>query len=319
MSTTVIVCTHNRCKSLPRTLESILRQTLPETVEWEVLVVDNNSKDETRKVVEEFQMKYPGRFRYVFEGHQGVSYARNTGIRNALGEIIVFIDDDETAAEGWLRNITGNLRNGQWMGAGGPVVSKWDCPVPRWLEVKNSFTMGPISAFDFQPAKDGDPELTEPPIGANMAFKKAAFERLGGFRTDLGRMGNLLLANEDTEFGRRLMASGYQMVWEPGAVLYHPVEKDRVSKGYFRRWWFNKGRSDVVERDAQIEGTQLLAILLRTFYDASVETIRWAITINPSLRFTSRLKICAYAGQVYQHCRKFFDTRRNRTPLRAKA
>jgi len=319
MSITVIVCTHNRCKSLAKTLESILRQTLLDPVEWEILVVDNNSKDETRAVVQNFQGRFPGRFRYVFEAHQGVSHARNAGIRDARGEILVFIDDDETAADGWLQSITSNLHDEKWMGAGGPVISKWDCPVPRWLKARNSFTMGPISAFDFQTGQDQGQELTDPPIGANMAFKKEAFVRLGGFRTDLGRKGSLLLSNEDTEFGRRLMANGYQMVWAPAAVLYHPVEKHRLSKTYFQRWWFNKGRSDIVEQGAEPHGTQLFLTLLRILYDAWVETIRWAMTYNPSLRFTSRLKVYAYAGQAFQYCRQSFETRKDRSLLGAKA
>lgn len=318
MTITVIVCTHNRCRSLAKTLESVLRQTLHDPVEWEILVVDNNSKDNTRAVVQDFQERFPGRFRYVFEANQGVSHARNAGIREARGEILVFIDDDETATDGWLQNITCNLHGEKWMGAGGPVVSVWDRPEPRWLKARNSFTMGPISAFDFHAVQDQDQELTDPPIGANMAFKKEAFVRLGGFRTDLGRKGKTLLSNEDTEFGRRLMANGYQMVWAPTAILYHPVEENRLSKLYFQRWWFNKGRSDIVEKGDHFHGTQLFRVLLRILYDASVEVIRWAITRNPSERFTARLKVYTYAGQAFQHCRQSSETKKDRSLLGAK-
>ena len=87
MKITVILCTYNRCKRLAKALESVAASALPASVDWEVLVVDNNSKDETRQVIEEFCERYPARFRYVFEPRQGKSNALNTGIREARGEI----------------------------------------------------------------------------------------------------------------------------------------------------------------------------------------------------------------------------------------
>ncbi len=119
---TVIICTYNRSQSLRKTLGSIVAEDLPQSVGWEIVVVDNNSSDETRQVVEELRCRYPQRIRYVFEPKQGVSNARNTGIREARGEILAFIDDDETADTAWLQNLTANLHSGEWAGAGGRVV-----------------------------------------------------------------------------------------------------------------------------------------------------------------------------------------------------
>ena len=96
MRITVILCTLNRCQSLAETLESIAISTLPDSVDWEILVVDNNSTDHTREVVEEFGRRYPDRFRYIFEPRPGKSYALNAGIREAQGEILAFTDDDVT-------------------------------------------------------------------------------------------------------------------------------------------------------------------------------------------------------------------------------
>ncbi len=84
MKISVILCTHNRCQSLAKALNSLAALTLPESVEWEVLVVDNNSSDGTREVVQrDFCGRYPGRFRYLFEPQPGKSYALNAGIRQA--------------------------------------------------------------------------------------------------------------------------------------------------------------------------------------------------------------------------------------------
>src|SRR5208282_2321290 len=91
LNITVILCTYNRCQSLARALDSVAAQTFSESVEWEVLVVDNNSRDQTRDVAEDFCRRYPGRFRYLFEPRQGKSYALNAGIREARGDILALL------------------------------------------------------------------------------------------------------------------------------------------------------------------------------------------------------------------------------------
>src|ERR1700726_4552184 len=152
---TVILCTHNRARSLAKALESVATQALPQPIGWEILVVDNNSSDETRQVIEDCRRRYPDRIRYVFEPQQGISYARNTGVRNAQGDILAFIDDDETADAEWLQNLTANLYSGEWSGAGGRILPQWNCPRPQWLSDRNSWTLAPLVVFD--PGTKGGP------------------------------------------------------------------------------------------------------------------------------------------------------------------
>src|SRR5690349_7477494 len=95
---------------------------LSESVEWEVLVVDNNSSDQTREVVDEFCRRYPGRFRYLFESRPGKSCALNAGVREARGAVVAFMDDDVTVEPTWLQELTAALHNGQWAGAGGRIL-----------------------------------------------------------------------------------------------------------------------------------------------------------------------------------------------------
>lgn len=133
MKITVIVCTYNRCRSLAKALESITASELPNSVAWEVLVVDNNSNDQTREVVQDFCARHPGRFRYLFEATQGLSHARNAGVQQARGDIIAFTDDDLTVEPTWLRNLTGALCNGEWAGAGGRILPANAFSPPRWL------------------------------------------------------------------------------------------------------------------------------------------------------------------------------------------
>ena len=105
MRITVILCTYNRRCSLPMALASLAAQVLPNGVEWETLIIDNNSTDDTRDIAEEYCRKFPDRFRYVFEAQQGKSQALNRGIHEASGEVIAFIDDDVTAEPDWLAGL----------------------------------------------------------------------------------------------------------------------------------------------------------------------------------------------------------------------
>jgi GT2 family glycosyltransferase len=153
-------------------------------------------------------------------------------------------------------------------------------------------------------------QLTEPPFGANMAFRKEVFDRYGGFRTDLGRSGTNMLSNEDTELGRRLFAAGQRLRYEPSALTYHPVEESRQRRGYFLSWWFNKGRSDVRELGNQPNHRRFLGIPLRLFRDALVEAARWMVSVEPSHRFVSKLKVWCCAGQAFEFFHQRLDAKR---------
>jgi glycosyltransferase involved in cell wall biosynthesis len=291
---TIVLCTHNGAGSVSKTLQSLASQVLPSSVGWEILVVDNNSSDETPQVVEAFRLQHPERIRYLHEKQQGISHARNTAIRNARGEIVAFIDDDETAHVDWIHNLTANLHNGEWAGAGGRVLLPSSFTRPKWLSSRSAFIQGPLCSFD--PEIEAG-QMTDPPFGANMAFRKEIFERLGGFRTDLGRSGSNLLSNEDTEFGRRLMAAGLRLRYEPAAITYHSVKEHRLRRQYFLRWWFNKGRSDILEFGVQPKGPRFFGVPLRLSRDIAIEMVRWTTAVAPSERFICVLKIWAYAGQ----------------------
>jgi glucosyl-dolichyl phosphate glucuronosyltransferase len=309
----VIICTHNRARTLRPAIESIAEQTLPLSVGWEILIVDNNSSDETRKVVEDLQQLYPDRIRYLFEAQQGISHARNSGIRNARGEVLAFIDDDETAAVDWLQNLTSELFNREWSGAGGRILPRWNCARPNWVSDESHFTLSPLALFD-RGTEAGD--LAESPFGANMAFRKEVFDLCGGFRTDLGRIGKSMLSGEDSEFGRRVIAAGRRLRYEPTAVTYHPVEEFRVRQKYFLEWWFNKGRSNVREFRNPRKDMRPIGVMLRLLGGMVVESVRWMIAVEPSQRFISKLKVWAQAGQIFEYYHQSLNEKGKQTDSR---
>ncbi len=307
MNITVILCTYNRCQSLRKALDSVARQVLPESVTWEVLVVDNNSRDQTREVVEDFRSRYPGRFRYLFEAQQGLSRARNAGIGQAQGEIVAFMDDDVTVDPGWLQNLTRSFAGTEWAGAGGPVRPPQDFKPPRWLTLGGEMDLGgALALIDFGEVPG---ELQKPPYGTNMAFRRSMFETYGTFRPDLGRCGNNLLSNEDTEFGRRLLAAGERLRYEPAAVVHHPVPTERVNKKYFRTWWFDYGRARVLERGNRpaVFGIprQLLSLGSLILRYLTVRVLRWMITLDPPRRFYNKCQVWLTVGEIAQTYRQF--------------
>lgn len=283
MNITVIVCTYNRCESLRKALDSIVASKVHNSVQWEVLVVDNNSTDRTVEVVTDLSGRYPGRFRYIAEPQQGLCNARNAGIREARGKILVFVDDDVTVESTWLDNLTRRLSEGQYGAAGGRILAERAFVVPRWVPLTERHPWGPLALFDLGP--EAGPS-NEPPFGANMAFRKDLFDKYGYFRTDLDRCGKGMLSNGDTEFGHRLLNAGERLYYEPSATVYHPVPEHRLQKRYFLAWWFGKGRSDMRQFGIR-PGTKYFfaKVPIYLFPRLFLWIVKWITAVRPAVRF----------------------------------
>lgn len=308
MEVTVIVCTYNRCQSLATALESIAKSIVPESTEWEVLVVDNSSPDQTREVVKDFCRRYPNRFRYLFEPRQGKSYAVNSGIEEARGDLLAFVDDDVTVESTWLQNLTAGLGSGEWAGAGGRILPQWPCAPPSWLPKNEWYGMAPLVMFDL--GMQAGP-LTDAPFGTNMAFYRRMFENYGVLRTDLGPgSSSKIPINDDTEFGRRLLAAGERLRYEPTAVVHHSVPQNRLRRGYFLTWWFNKGRGDIRETGVAADTKWFVSgIPLCLFRRLAVATLRWMVALEPSQRFACKLSVWLLAGMIIESYRQSREMR----------
>lgn len=304
MEITVILCTYNRCQSLANSLESLAATQVPESVRWQVLVVDNNSSDATRETVEGYCRRFPERFSYLFEPKPGKSNALNAGIQATKGQILAFVDDDVTVESTWLQNLTAPLHNGEWAGAGGRILPEQNFSPPSWIPVEERYALAPLALFDLG-SEAGS--LTEAPFGTNMAFRRKAFEKYGGFRTDLGPQPGSEIRSEDSEFGHRLLAAGEQLRYEPSAIVYHSVPQNRIEKPYFLAWRFDKGRAEI--RTFPISGTRWLVagIPLYLFRRFAVWTVRWMMAIESSRRFSNKLKVWAVAGQILECYRQSHD------------
>jgi glucosyl-dolichyl phosphate glucuronosyltransferase len=306
MRVTVILCTYNRCQRLSKALASVAASVMPASVAWEVLVVDNNSKDQTREVIEDFCRRYPGRFRYLLETKQGKSFALNTAIKNAPGDILAFMDDDVTVEPAWLQSLVAPLNDEQWVGTGGRIRPDWSAQPPDWLPLDGPYNLGGMLALFDQGDSAGD--LEQPPFGTNMAFRKSVFEKYGEFRTDFGPCPGSEIRNEDTEFGRRVMAAGERLRYEPSAIVYHLVPETRLKKGYFLAFWFDHGRASVREdvgRKPDIFGIRRCYFsVVRTGLLLATRTLQWTLTWNSQLRFYRKGWVWMTAGEFLEYWRQ---------------
>ncbi|CBN56164.1 MULTISPECIES: glycosyltransferase family 2 protein [Kamptonema] len=229
-----IICTHNRDNYLGAAIDSLLTQ---EFTDFEILVVDNGSGDRTREIVES-KLTNP-HLKYIWEPTIGLSVARNTGAKLAQAEILAYLDDDAIASPQWLSVLHTAYQNNQKLAiAGGIVTLLWpqDLHPPKWL---SPGLAGNLGAYDLgnDPLYINTPGLT--PRGLNYSIRRTFLEQIGGFDTNLGRIGKKLLSNEELHVTEQALKWGWQVAYLPQALVAHNVAPERIKKTWFleRGWW----------------------------------------------------------------------------------
>ena len=246
LDASVLIATFNRSALLDETLDWLARTSVSANRSWEVIVIDNNSTDATREVVERHRANFPVPLVYLLERQQGRSSALNAGIAIARGRLLAFTDDDVRVGERWLDAACDALLPGnEAVGyAGGPVRPIWSVAPPRWLDLSRGDLWGTIAIQDHGPDAMSYDAARKVPLGANLAARAEVFDRVGGFRADLGRAdGRVLLGQEVPEWLIRVRAGGYTGVYLPRMEVHHHIPASRLTPKYFRRWWFGKGVS----------------------------------------------------------------------------
>ena len=253
MRFSVVIPTFNRANDLRKTLVSVA--ALTPSVAWEVIVVDNNSTDDTRQVVDDEKATFPVELRYLFEPEQGRSAALNAGIRAARGEVIATTDDDVELQSDWLDKAGEALETLQCDYVGGKVLPIWPAARPEWIPDHGGKQWAVIALLDYGP--DPVPFFTlahRVPIGVNMAFRRTAFERAGMWSNRVGRKKGTLLGQEVREWMLRARDAGLRGCYAPTMVVRHVIQRERLSKAYFRRWFYWNGVSRaLMYRDAWID------------------------------------------------------------------
>ncbi len=236
---TVAICTRNRAAFLEPAMRSVLAQIHDDT---ELLVVDNVSTDGTAGLVQKLGAACAN-VRYVYEGKTGLSTARNTALRNARGQQVVFLDDDATVEPGWLAAYQKFFRappSPKIAVVGGAVFPRYEQPPPRWLSPKeNKYDLGDRPfCFDRQAS----------PWECNSAYAREIALQQGGFDARLGHNGTNVGAHEGADFTLRLQDAGYEIWWLPGAGIQHTIHASRVNLAWYCQSAFAAGAASALKR-----------------------------------------------------------------------
>lgn len=248
-SITVLIATYNRAPLLRDTLAALHAMQPPDDCSVEIVVIDNRSTDDTAEVLRAFAsgQRYP--VISAYEPAQGKSFALNRGLALSRGDIIALTDDDVVPEPDWLVRIVDAFRAHEDITfVFGKVLPRWERqPPPELLTRRAQAIWGPLAIVDY----GDEPQSYLPesqgqrlPIGANLSVRRSALEAIGGWRTDLGKVNNTLIAGEDHEIFMRLRRHGlYRGRYEPEAAVRHHVPGSRLTRRYFRQWFYWHGKT----------------------------------------------------------------------------
>ena len=237
----VVVATYNRAQNLKFALKNLLAQEV--NFGYEIIVVDNNSSDETRSIVRDLEAAVPGTVRYVFERQQGLSNARNAGIAAAMGEIIVFVDDDVQVHPGWLMATASAYRtHPDACCVGGRILLALPERCPSWFDPFSETLVAHLSGQDHGTdiVKIEYPDVV---LGANFSVTRNALDRVGVFNTRLGYAGSCFIGGEEADLCHRIQQAGGSVYYCGEAVVTHIVPPTRMTKEFMRKRAYWAGRT----------------------------------------------------------------------------
>ncbi len=262
-----VVCTYNREGFLKKALDSLAAQTLPVDF-FEVVIINNNSTDNTQTVCREFHenhSKIP--YKYFNEANQGLSFARNRGIKESGTELITFIDDDAWLDKNFLAEVVQFMEQHQEVASvGGKILLDYEDKEPNW---QTKYLSSLFGYFNYS-EKTEPFKKTDYPRGSNMTFRKSVFGQVGDFNTTLGRIGKNLGGGEEKDIYQRIYSKGLIVYNLPTAIVHHAVPVSRTSVDFIRKQAIGVGQSEWY----RVRGKNIL--LLQRFFQ---ELIKWMATL----------------------------------------
>jgi glycosyltransferase involved in cell wall biosynthesis len=303
MQLDVVIPTFNRENMLRLTLESLLSARIPPGLTVKVTVVDNNSTDGTKLLVQRYSERFSGRLNYVFEARQGRSNALNAGIAATNGDLVGTIDDDEEVDTGWFMTLFEVFAKKEIDFVGGPYVPKWSIPPPEWLPATYGGVVGWVDGGQAEvPFDRSYPGIL---MGGNAVFKRSILQKVGPYSTWLGRTDKRLLSGEDEDLYDRLLAVGAKGLYLPNLIIYHHIVPERLTKKYFRSWCFWRGASlGVLNRTRKRQCAYLFGIPRWHFRAAAKGVVSKVTGVfvkshDPAKAFASELGIWDCIGLLY--------------------
>ena len=237
----VIVCTYNRQEYLPDCLKHLANQSAVNR-DFEVLIIDNNSTDNTANIASDFIKSHPEmNVHYFCEMNQGHTFARNRGIKEAKGDILSFIDDDAFVDQDFIKEIQYYFKEHVEVSAiGGKILPVYEGKHPKWM---SKYLLTLVSALDMGNSSKKF-KGSKFPIGANMAFRSEVFEKHGHFNTDLGRRGSGLEGGDEKEVFLRLKKEKEEIHYVPKVKVDHIIPEKRLTMEYIKGLGIGVGSSE---------------------------------------------------------------------------
>ena len=268
MMLSVILCTYNRERYIYNVLQSIAAGGFGD---YEIVLVNNNSTDGTESECQRFAKDHPEvAMRYCVEKQQGLSYARNRGIMESQGEVLVYVDDDAVVNREYLQTYADFFnRNKEAVAAGGPITPRYDgCEEPSWM---SHYTRQLVTGELNLGTRDREFPKGAFPGGGNAAYRKSVFNEVGLFNVELGRKGNSLIGAEEKDLFDKMTSRGMKFYYLPNAILYHLIPPKKLTQDYFDRLTYGIGVSERY-RTQQISRKKYLNRLLK-------EAVKWGGTM----------------------------------------
>jgi glycosyltransferase involved in cell wall biosynthesis len=271
---TLLVCTYNRADDLAELLRTALSQQTDGTFAYEILVVDNNSVDNTRRVVEDLVARGHSNLRYLFEPRQGKSFALNTGLEAIRTPLYTIADDDFVLPPEWVQRIVDVFRGRPDVSfVSGKVLPLWQAPVPSWL---NRDHWSAVALADYG-EQQFEADANNPVCLLACSFRLADVRAAGGYDTALGVSARQIGGVEDLEILQRLWSSGRKGVYVPTIDFQHKVGASRLTKRYHRQWHAGHGRFYAALRDPAFENSsmRLFDVPGHLYRQAAVTSLAW--------------------------------------------
>jgi glucosyl-dolichyl phosphate glucuronosyltransferase len=239
MTLDLVVPTYNRAALLARLLSSIRSARVPDGVTVRTIVVDNNSQDTTRAVVDRAQAEWSGTLEYRFEAVQSKSVALNHGLSLVRADVVGMLDDDEEIHPEWIAVVARTFADREVDFISGPYLPRWGAPALAWLPREFPAVIGWMDAGNrrLEYGRDYDGVM----MGGNAVVRTAVGHSVGWYDASLGRLGTQGGSGcEDVDFFERLLRAGRKGYYVPELAIYHYIPPHRLTKRYHREWCFRR-------------------------------------------------------------------------------
>ena len=306
MFVSIIIPTYNRANLIGITLESLLNQSYPKD-RFEILVVDNNSTDNTATLVHDWELKSNGQIKYYFEPRQGSHFARNGAVQFAKGELLYFTDDDMIADKNLLVELVAIFQNNGSVGtATGRVLPKWEVEPPVWI--KKYCTNGWLSLYD----RDDDLFISNDDFGVfscHQAVRKELFIQAGGYNPDI--VDGEWLGDNETGLNIKIQALGYQFAFVRSSVTYHIIPSTRMTQSYLNKRFANQGNCDSYTeyRKFQFTKGQLEQQIRKHFITSGICFLKFLVMflLNNGKWHINRAKVDYYIHRIQYNKKLIID------------